>query len=199
MEQIEIDTVSGQSISPWLDDIAQLRLKVFKEFPYLYEGSLDYEAEYLRRYADSKNCVFVLAKVNRNVVGVATGLPLQEADEAFQKPFIDQRLPVEQYFYFGESVLDKAFRGRGIGHIFFDAREAFAWQLGLQVTTFCAVQRPLEHPLRPLDYRPLDGFWEARGYRKREDLIAHYSWQDINETNESLKSMVFWIKSPAKS
>ena len=196
MEQIKIDTVSGKEITPWLDDIAKLRLQVFREFPYLYEGSLEYEAEYLRRYAASERCVFVLAKANRTIVGAATGLPLQDADDAFQEPFFAQQLPVADYFYFGESVLDQKFRGRGIGHMFFDAREAFAWQLGLRRTTFCAVERPLEHPLRPLEYRPLDEFWQARGYRKHPELIAHFSWQDLHENAETAKPMVFWIKNP---
>ncbi|WP_020407331.1 GNAT family N-acetyltransferase [Hahella ganghwensis] len=196
MEQIEIDTVSGRDITPWLEDIAKLRLQVFREFPYLYEGSLDYESDYLKKYASSDKSVFILAKVNRKVVGAATGLPLIDADEEFQAPFKEHGLNISQYFYFGESVLDKNFRGRGIGHMFFDAREAFAWHNCFRWTTFCAVERPENHPQRPPNYRPLNQFWEARGYQQRPELNTCYSWQDIGEPEETSKPMIFWIKSP---
>ena len=36
------------------DDIASLRLKVFKDFPYLYDGNIEYEHKYLERYSLSK-------------------------------------------------------------------------------------------------------------------------------------------------
>nr|WP_305794056.1 GNAT family N-acetyltransferase [Hahella sp. CCB-MM4] len=193
---MEIDTVSGDEITPWLEDMARLRLQVFHEFPYLYEGSFDYEADYLRKYARSKNSVFILARVNNQVVGAATGLPLRDADPEFQEPFTEHGLEVDQYFYFGESVLDKNFRGRGIGHMFFDAREAFAWQNKFRLTTFCAVERPESHPKRPSDYRPLDKFWEARGYQKHPELRTSYNWLDIGDTEETAKPMVFWIKKP---
>ncbi len=196
VDQIEIDTVSSNEITPWLEDMAKLRLQVFHEFPYLYEGTLGYEADYLRKYARSEMSVFVLAKVNRKVVGAATGLPLADADPEFQAPFKKQGLDVAQYFYFGESVLDKDFRGRGIGHMFFDAREAFAWQHEFRLTTFCAVERPEHHPMRPTNYRPLDKFWEARGYQKHPELRTSYSWLDIGDTEETAKPMVFWIKKP---
>lgn len=47
----ELFTLTGKEIGDALDDLAALRVKVFREWPYLYEGSLDYERNYLRRYA----------------------------------------------------------------------------------------------------------------------------------------------------
>lgn len=38
----------GKEIETILDEFAQLRITVFAEFPYLYEGNLSYEKEYIR-------------------------------------------------------------------------------------------------------------------------------------------------------
>ena len=80
---------------------------------------------------------------------------------------------VASIFYCGESVLEPAYRGHGIGHRFFDLREAHARALGgFRSITFCAVVRPPDHPQRPAEYRPLDAFWRKRGYAPVDGLIA---------------------------
>lgn len=96
---------------------------------------------------------------------------------------------------FGESVLLPEYRGRGLGVRFFHEREDHARALGrFDLTCFCAVDRPLDHPRRPAGYQPLDRFWEKRGYRRQPALKASFSWQDLDEDRESPKSMTFWMK-----
>jgi hypothetical protein len=38
---VTTDLVTGPIISSVIDDIARLRIEVFREWPYLYEGDLD--------------------------------------------------------------------------------------------------------------------------------------------------------------
>lgn len=191
---VTLRTVTGQGIAPWLDDVARLRMAVFRDFPYLYEGDFAYEQQYLATYAQSPRSLFVLAEADGRVVGAATGVPLADEEPAFQAPFIQAGLAVEDVFYFGESVLLPVYRGEGLGHRFFDAREAYARQLGAHVTAFCAVQRPETHPRRPVGYRPLDAFWRGRGYVPRPDMLADYSWRDLDEDASSPKPMMFWLR-----
>ena len=188
-------TVSGPAFEQWLDPVAALRIQVFREFPYLYEGSLDYEQHYLQRYLDSPASTLVLALDGDKVVGASTALPMAAADDAFQQPFRAQGFDINRIYYFGESVLLSPYRGLGIGHRFFDAREMAAQTHGCNLTTFCAVQRPDNHPAKPAAYVPHDGFWTRRGYAPRPDLTCDYHWRDIGETRETLKPMLFWIKS----
>lgn len=194
MTEVILKPVSGDAILPWLDAVARLRIQVFKEWPYLYEGSEHYERDYLRRYAASPQSLIVLALDAGRVVGAASGLPVSDADDAFQIPFLGQGVAPETVFYFGESVLEKPYRGRGLGHRFFDEREAFAAAHGYSITTFCAVQRPADHPLRPADYRALDTLWLARGYQRQPHLTTYFPWQDIGDDNETMKPMMFWTR-----
>jgi len=62
------------------------------------------------------------------------------------------------------------------------------------MTTFCAVDRPDDHPLRPAGYRPLDEFWTSLGYQRRPELRATFVWKEIGEATESPKHLTFWTK-----
>lgn len=177
-----------------LDALAALRIEVFRAYPYLYEGSLDYERSYLASYAQSSRSTLVVARDGDRVVGAATALPLAEHGEELVPAFLAQGLTPSAFYYFGESVLLPAYRGRGVGHAFFDHREASAREHGFTKCCFCAVERPANHPARPVDYTPLDAFWNKRGYHKHPELTVTFSWHDLGEARESEKRMVFWLK-----
>ena len=169
-------------------------MSVFRDFPYLYEGSLDYERRYLETYARSSGSLFVLARDGERVVGAATGIPMADETEAFKQPFITEGWRPEDIFYFGESVLLPDFRGQGIGVGFFDHREAHARSQGFRYAVFCAVVRPEDHPQRPEDYQPLDRFWHNRGYRSLPALTTEYAWTDVGDKHQSRKTMQFWYR-----
>ncbi|MBA54050.1 MAG: GNAT family N-acetyltransferase [Pseudomonadales bacterium] len=187
-------TVTGNQFANWIEPVADLRIRVFREFPYLYDGDVDYERRYLSRYQSSAASVLVLALDGEQLVGASTGLPLQDADSAFQAPFKAKGMDLSSIYYFGESVLLPEFRGSGVGHRFFDERERVAKALGYAVTTFCAVVRSADHPLRPPGYRSHDHFWDKRGYRCRPDLECEYAWLDLGQEQESPKTMRFWLR-----
>ncbi len=46
-EDFQLRQLHGQELGPWLDVLGKLRIRVFREFPYLYDGSLEYERDYL--------------------------------------------------------------------------------------------------------------------------------------------------------
>lgn len=194
MADLHIESLTGDAARARFDDLARLRIAVFREFPYLYDGDFDYERRYLAPYAVSQGGVIVAVFDGERVVGAATGLPLVDAPDAVIAPFRTHGIAPETVFYLGESVLLPAYRGRGIGHAFFDGREAHARELGLPICAFCAVVRPEDHPRRAPDYRPLDAFWRKRGYAPRPDMETTFSWRDLDEDAESPKTMRFWLR-----
>jgi len=175
MSALTVSAVYGQDILVHLDALAELRIRVFREWPYLYEGTADYERRYLRHYAESRSGVCALARDGGRIVGASTALPLAEAGQAFRKPFEDGPHPVESIFYFGESVLLPEYRGRGTGRAFFKLREAAARDFGARLAAFCAILRPADDPRRPVGHRPLDPFWERLGYRRQEGWPLDYA------------------------
>ncbi len=186
--------LTGPALNAALDDLARLRIAVFRDWPYLYDGTMDYEQGYLRAFARGKDGIIVAAKDNGEIVGCATGSALSTQDSALRAPFAQAGYNLDEVFYCGESVLLPQYRGQGIGHIFFEEREKHARARGYTFSVFCGVVRPDTHAARPKDYRPLDSFWKARGYRKAAGLMAHFSWKDIGDNAETEKPMQFWLK-----
>lgn len=192
--RFDIRVFRGPDIGPWLADVARLRVAVFRDWPYLYEGDFDYERDYLSAYAASPRSVFVLALEGEQVIGASTGLPLLDDGEAFRQPFLASEIPPDEVFYFGESVLLPEHRGRGIGHAFFDRREAHARALGgFRWTAFCAVDREPEDPRRPLEHRGNDAFWHKRGYRRRDGMTMQLAWDEIDR-GEIPHALTFWLR-----
>lgn len=189
-----VERVAGAAIERYLPSLAQLRIDVFREFPYLYVGSLEYERQYLQHYAASPQSVVVLARDDERIVGAATAMPLGLHGDDVAPAMIAAGYDPDRVFYFGESVLDPAYRGRGIGNAFFVEREAAARAGGFTTAAFCAVVRAVDHPRRPADYRPLDPLWTKHGFVRRPDIVTAFSWQDLDEPSESAKQMMFWTK-----
>ena len=74
--KVSVKRFRGDAARPYLQELARLRIEVFREFPYLYNGDLDYECNYLNTYADVADGVIVVAFDADRAVGASTGLPL---------------------------------------------------------------------------------------------------------------------------
>lgn len=191
---LDIRRFSGADVRRHLDAVAALRIAVFRDWPYLYDGDPAYEREYLDAYATSPDSVFVLAFDGDAVVGASTGLPLADDSAEFRAPFDAAGFDAARVFYFGESVLLPAYRGRGLGHAFFDAREARARELGFGTAAFCAVERSADDPRRPAGHRDNDAFWIKRGYARQDDLFCRLDWQETGAAAAQTHELRFWLR-----
>ncbi|WP_120500250.1 GNAT family N-acetyltransferase [Roseovarius sp. EL26] len=191
---IRVERLTGSALADALPDVAQLRITVFRSWPYLYDGDAAYEEKYLQTYRDSKNAILVGAFDGDRLIGASTGTPMEDHAEDFAAAFAQTGLDLSDIFYCAESVLLPEYRGQGLGHAFFDAREAHARSLGRKYSAFCSVQRPQDHPLRPENYRPLDAFWSKRGYSPVESAVASFRWKDIGQPKETDHDLQFWMR-----
>lgn len=175
--------------------LAHLRIAVFKEYPYLYQGHLGYEAAYLDKFNHSQQAYIGVVNHQNTLVGAITGLPLVAEEAALQAPWQADQTPIEGVFYISEVLLYPAFRHQGLGRSLFLQAEAFiSAQQRYNAITFATVMRPAHHPLKPQGYRDYDAFWQSLGYQRAEGRVGSIAWQDIDETQESAKPMQFWVK-----
>lgn len=191
---MQVRALTGADLEAALDDVARLRITVFRDWPYLYDGDLDYERDYLAAYRDSPGAIIVGAFDGAKLVGAATGTPMADHAAEFAAPFAQVPVPMADIFYCAESVLLPDYRGRGLGHAFFDLREAHACALGATHAAFCSVIRPADHPLRPEGARSNDAFWRKRGYAPLPGVVAEFHWKDLGESAESVKPLQFWMR-----
>ena len=191
---MKVRTLKGSDIEDVLDDVARLRIAVFRDWPYLYDGDVDYERRYLQSYQSSNDALIVGAYDGDWLVGASTGAPLSDHADDFADAFRQTDMDISKIFYCAESVLLPSYRGRGVGKTFFDMREGHARDLGFEKICFCAVIRPETHPLHPQNYRPLDTFWEKRGYQPLPGVVARFSWKDVDQSGETQKPLQFWMR-----
>jgi len=199
-DNLQILTATGTNLERHIPALAELRIRVFREYPYLYDGDADYEAGYLETYRQARGSVVIIVIDGEQVVGASTALPMAEETDEVKAPFIAHGYDPGRIFYLGESVLLPAYRGRGLGLRFFEERERHARRLRADLGyrfdwyAFCAVQRESDDPRRPPDYVPLNRFWHKRGYQCHPELTTTFSWKELGEQQETPKPMQFWLK-----
>jgi hypothetical protein len=185
----------AEEINDIIEELGRLRIEIFREFPYLYDGNLDYEKEYLKTYSKASSSMILVVFDQNQIIGASSCLKLIEETPEVILPFIKANFDLNSIVYFGESLLKSSYRGQGIGKVFFEEREKHALTFQ-EITTacFCAVKREHDHPLKPHEYIPLDNFWNQRNYSKQASLISEFEWKDTNENQPSIKIMEYWTK-----
>lgn len=192
---VKTRALTGEDLERALPALAALRTEVFRAFPYLYAGTESYEQRYLRDLALAPDSFIIAAETDDSrIIGCATGSSLTGHHGEFAAPLARAGYDLATTFYFGESVLLPQFRGSGLGHVFFDAREAHARQRGYHRACFCAVERPADDPRRPEGYSPLDTFWTKRGYTKLPGITTSFSWPVEPGGPDLPHPMAYWLR-----
>ena len=129
--QVTVITGHGaDEVEAALDDVAALRIAVFRDWPYLYDGTLDYERAYLATYRDNPGALLVGAFDGDRLVGASTSTLMEDHAAEFAAPFAARGMALETILYGAESVLLPEYRGIGLGHRFIDLREDHARAMG---------------------------------------------------------------------
>jgi len=192
---LTVDFFAGEAMRPHLPALARLRVAVFRDWPYLYDGEVNEETLHLSDLARSPRGGMAVAFDGAVPVGCSTCLPLTDAGGGVRAPFEAAGLDPADYFYFGESVLLPRYRGQGVGVAFFQQREAHARRSSdAGFACFCAVERAADHPLRPAGAVPLDAFWQRRGYTHHPELACTMRWKQVGEADKVEHRLSFWIK-----
>lgn len=191
---MELKSFTGPEARQYFKELATLRIKVFSEYPYLYKGLLENEKEYLETYFSCPDALVILCFDENRVIGASTAIPLRDEESAMKAPFLRADFDLKQVFYFGESILEKPYRGQGIGKKFFEKRMDHARSFPeIKYLSFCAINRT--GVTVPKDYFSPEPIWKKYGFHKEEKLVGEYAWKDIGEDKETTKVMEYWLTS----
>lgn len=193
---LEFVSLRGKLIEEYLEQIAVLRLEALQEFPYLYEGKINFEKDFLKTYSESSNSLIEIVKDENEVVGVTSCIPLSEESDEMQRMYTNQGYDVRRIFFFGESLILPKYRSEDIYREFFKRMEEHI--IDVQPTSefavFGSIKRSKNHSLYNEEYKKLTDFWTTLGFKEDRKLFLEFKWKDINKKSESVKKMVFWKK-----
>lgn len=191
--------VQGEARKEYIEILMEWRLKYFRQFPYLYEGSREYEESYLEGFLSHSNGILALASHGDSVVGIVTALPLlSEFGIATETDALAQvaKVSASAIFYIGEVIVDRGYRGRGLSRRLLELAEEYARSKGFTTCSLLTVVREDEHPLRPKDYISTDAVWRNLGYQ-RAGVATTFEWPTIHpggEVSSVSNPMEYWIK-----
>ncbi len=185
----------GSEAAPYWHDIAREHIDEFKKFPYLYQGSYEEEKAFLEHFFTSKKSLHLIVfNKEHEVVGISCSLPLSEEVQEVQEPFIKKGLDVTQYWYISEFIIEPEYRGQGLLRCFVTEHEKHAKAHNAAHMTFITIQRPIDHPLRPRNYRSLDQVWRHFGYEKMQDMHVKWEYLQIDSQKTEETTMDIWSK-----
>lgn len=191
---------TGEDILDKVRDIALFRIKYFKDYPYLYEGSLEYEEEYLCEYSkDQKSLVITIHNKEKKIVGVSTSIPLISSAKIVTTAkdlFLSSGLNPSNFFYYGEIILDYSIRQKGLSRKIYNLQDMHAHRLGYRSIAIATVIRDGEDSLGQRSRIFADPLWTALGFKKT-DILFSYNWPTIfpdGSIQNTDNKMVYWVK-----
>lgn len=186
--------LTGAAIADGLDDVATLRLDIFQEYPYLYQGRREDELNYLVTYAEAPDACIILAYDGSVIIGAATGMPLIHEDAQMVDAFAGTSFSLEELYYVGELLFRPAYRNCGLGQKLLARLESHIHSLGRYRKLTCAtVERLDDHPLRPHDYIPVTRFLARTGFVRLPGMTTHITWSETDGVKRD-HHMQFWSK-----
>lgn len=189
MNIIQLDSGSIRAHS---DNLANLNLTIFREYPYLYSGRLEDELRSLSHYADHGSVLVALDC--GTIVGAITGMPLDQESLDFTQALRGVGRDPVQYYYIGEIMVQAPYRGSGLGTGMLERFEQQIRQAASFTHACCVtVVRPDNHPLRPTGFRPMEPFCYRQGYLPVQGAVAEVVWQQIDGTTPRNR-LQYWEK-----
>ncbi|MEO9257235.1 MAG: GNAT family N-acetyltransferase [Crocinitomicaceae bacterium] len=174
-----IKIFTKDDVSPLLLFVATLRINIFREYPYLYEGNLKEEMDDLEHCAQLTNNALAIAFYKETPVGFLYGIPLKEFASHFENPVLDlfreKNLNPETCYYFADIIVLPEHRGNSLSKKLFNVLEVYAQEQGYHSASFITESHDI-HPLKPANYKSLEPLWHSLQYKKTR-LTSYGSWQ----------------------
>ena len=188
--------LSGSEIENYIDRLGEFRMEIFREYPYLYDGSIQHERTYLSRYSRNTESLLLLLQDTLGIMGACTGIPLKGEGCEFQNAFAGENN--DEIYYIGEVMLRADSRGKKLGSCLMSTALGLIDSRKYKKVCLCTVDRGLDHPQRPLSYRPPDYLWKKYGFEKSTMLMSYFDWKDIGKDAETRKPMNIWFREHSK-
>lgn len=130
-----------------IDYCGAMRIVFFREPPYCYAGSFEYEKEYLSSYTREQLSVVAIAELGSDIIGIATGIPFFTLAHYFgdiQEQYEALNIDINKVFYIGEVIVKPEHRGKGFASRLLSLIYEFAHEHKFTKISVCTGVQPIE-------------------------------------------------------
>jgi len=181
--ELEYQVLKAHEVRPYLRAQAELTVTVLKDFPYCYEPDGGADEEDIDCYYKSTDTIMVGAWCNNELIGVVTGLPLEQFEDKPCGFYPEQLLGIlpqlQGYFYVALLLIEKQYSHQGIGQRLMAMLED-AVRAAHKYSHMCALmlERNYQENPPPVTYdyyyeRAYQRYFAQKGWMKHEPLIAY--------------------------
>jgi ribosomal protein S18 acetylase RimI-like enzyme len=196
---IDIQTYQHASLAAEIGIFCEFQSRFFREFPYLYARTEEYEQEYMAEYIANPTARLVVARNAGKAIGVATGTMLSTAPsivgatgDSLQKYGIQP----QRCFYIGEVIVEPEYRRHGIPKQLLEQLKNAGREQGAQRFCFLAIYREPDDARRPADYIDIDLIFSKVGGFVKIDVSVTFEWPTIQpdgSVENAVNRLDFWI------
>ncbi len=187
---ILLTVLLGNQITDIIPTIAKLRIKSFKGYPYLYNGTLESELEYLELYKNNEHALVVQESESAETV-MLIGAPLIDIFPEAKTIFESAQYNADECYYAEEVVLPLANMP-----LILEAFEAQVIKWNYKNLCLITVKEEENHPLKPENYQSIEPLFEELGFSKTDLSIsaAYSTFCAGGSVQQRGHEFVFWIK-----
>lgn len=181
---LRIESLSGAESKKYFEDFARLRIEIFREYPYLYEGTVENERNYIENYlSNPQSRIFVLFDGDK-ICGMLTTVPMSGEYQDIIASFEKTGLKSSESFYLGDMILQKEYRNRKLFPIFFNAALEHAKCKGFKtLSLMCIVCKDADWG-RPAEFRDVVRLCEKIGFTKIDGGVIELKWASLAKGGE---------------
>ncbi len=197
-DNYNLELLTGKDLESILPFVAQQRIELFREYPYLYEGNLTEEMNYLEWFAKLPHTAMAVAYHDKQPVGFVSGTSFKDFDTHFKGScdvFLKADLKPEEYYYITEGIVVPEHRGNALALKLSALIEGYAKKIGF--TKGCFVDESHDkHPLKPANYYSLETAFKKAGYIK-SPLSIKFNWvtrQVAGQARDQEHELYYWMK-----
>lgn len=194
-KNIRIETLKGNEITPYYDEMIHFCHQIYRSYPYFYNGEDSEYAAYLKAYSQSNETIICLAFDDQEMVGLAIGTPMSKTRALYQQVLLEKGYDISSFFYLGEFGLKPSYWGMGIEDSLYSHIEQFAKAEGVYEKIGCWEIKSEFHAFPPSpSYTLTKEFLEKVGFTYHPDLNFQICWTHVGDIHETAHSAVYSLK-----